>query len=236
MHRPNRGADPGFVPSSGLGRARRGGRAESDEKREAAARAVAARCRQCRPNIATARPADVDTADPCRLQKIRREARCVRRRGSCHLWALDRSRLFPAASTSSAPPVGARRHQDRDLGIDTGREGRGAASTRSGANERQARGQTTTIISPSGGRIPHSPTQLRTAFRSAESRYLDEGTLAQALRRVVRRLAARSRERFEDRIVRSAHFQPSRRGPVVESAAEGHRLPFMAPVCCTYTR
>jgi recombination protein RecR len=132
---------------------------------------------------------NVDTVDPCQLcQDPRRDARllCVVEEVA-DLWALDRSRLFPGRYHVLGGRLSALEGiRPEDLGIDTliGRVAAGGIDEVVLATNATLEGQTTAhYLAERLEKFPVRLTQLAHGLPvGGELDYLDEGTLAQALR------------------------------------------------------
>ena len=160
------------------------------KKREAALEPLLVALKAVADNLVTcANCGNVDTVNPCKLcQDPRRDARllCVVE-DVADLWALDRSRLFPGRyhvlGGRLSPLEGIR---PEDLGIDTliGRVAAGGIDEVVLAMNATLEGQTTAhYLAERLEKYPIRLTQLAHGLPvGGELDYLDEGTLAQALR------------------------------------------------------
>ena len=160
------------------------------KKREAAMEPLLAALQAVADNLVTCTTCgNVDTVDPCRLcQDLRRDARllCVVEEVA-DLWALDRSRLFPGRYHVLGGRLSALEGiRPEDLGIDTliGRVAAGGIDEVVLAMNATLEGQTTAhYLAERLEKFPVRLTQLAHGLPvGGELDYLDEGTLAQALR------------------------------------------------------
>ena len=160
------------------------------KKREAALEPLLAALQAVADNLVTCTACgNVDTVDPCRLcEDPRRDARllCVVEEVA-DLWALDRSRLFPGRYHVLGGRLSALEGiRPEDLGIDTlvGRVAAGGIDEVVLAMNATLEGQTTAhYLAERLEKYPIRLTQLAHGLPvGGELDYLDEGTLAQALR------------------------------------------------------
>ena len=160
------------------------------KKREAAMEPLLAALQAVADNLVTcATCGNVDTVNPCRLcQDLRRDERllCVVEEVA-DLWALDRSRLFPGRYHVLGGRLSALEGiRPEDLGIDTlvGRVAAGGIDEVVLAMNATLEGQTTAhYLAERLEKYPIRLTQLAHGLPvGGELDYLDEGTLAQALR------------------------------------------------------
>ena len=160
------------------------------KKREAALEPLLAALQAVADNLVTCTACgNVDTVDPCRLcEDPRRDARllCVVEEVA-DLWALDRSRLFPGRYHVLGGRLSALEGiRPEDLGIDTlvGRVAKGGIDEVVLAMNATLEGQTTAhYLAERLEKYPIRLTQLAHGLPvGGELDYLDEGTLAQALR------------------------------------------------------
>ncbi len=160
------------------------------KKREAAMEPLLAALQAVADNLVTcATCGNVDTVNPCRLcQDLRRDERllCVVEEVA-DLWALDRSRLFPGRYHVLGGRLSALEGiRPEDLGIDTliGRVAAGGIDEVVLAMNATLEGQTTAhYLAERLEKFPIRLTQLAHGLPvGGELDYLDEGTLAQALR------------------------------------------------------
>ena len=160
------------------------------KKREAAMEPLLAALQAVADNLVTcATCGNVDTVNPCRLcQDPRRDERllCVVEEVA-DLWALDRSRLFPGRYHVLGGRLSALEGiRPEDLGIDTliGRVAAGGIDEVVLALNATLEGQTTAhYLAERLEKFPIRLTQLAHGLPvGGELDYLDEGTLAQALR------------------------------------------------------
>lgn len=160
------------------------------KKREAAMEPLLAALQAVADNLVTcATCGNVDTVNPCRLcQDPRRDERllCVVEEVA-DLWALDRSRLFPGRYHVLGGRLSALEGiRPEDLGIDTliGRVAAGGIDEVVLAMNATLEGQTTAhYLAERLEKFPIRLTQLAHGLPvGGELDYLDEGTLAQALR------------------------------------------------------
>ena len=160
------------------------------KKREAALEPLLAALQAVADNLVTCTVCgNVDTVDPCRLcEDPRRDARllCVVEEVA-DLWALDRSRLFPGRYHVLGGRLSALEGiRPEDLGIDTlvGRVAAGGIDEVVLAMNATLEGQTTAhYLAERLEKYPIRLTQLAHGLPvGGELDYLDEGTLAQALR------------------------------------------------------
>ena len=160
------------------------------KKREAALEPLLAALQAVADNLVSCTVCgNVDTVDPCRLcEDPRRDARllCVVEEVA-DLWALDRSRLFPGRYHVLGGRLSALEGiRPEDLGIDTlvGRVAAGGIDEVVLAMNATLEGQTTAhYLAERLEKYPIRLTQLAHGLPvGGELDYLDEGTLAQALR------------------------------------------------------
>ncbi len=160
------------------------------KKREAALEPLLAALQAVADNLVSCTTCgNVDTVDPCRLcEDPRRDARllCVVEEVA-DLWALDRSRLFPGRYHVLGGRLSALEGiRPEDLGIDTlvGRVAAGGIDEVVLAMNATLEGQTTAhYLAERLEKYPIRLTQLAHGLPvGGELDYLDEGTLAQALR------------------------------------------------------
>ena len=160
------------------------------KKREAAMEPLLAALQAVADNLVTcATCGNVDTVNPCRLcQDLRRDERllCVVEEVA-DLWALDRSRLFPGRYHVLGGRLSALEGiRPEDLGIDAliGRVAAGGIDEVVLAMNATLEGQTTAhYLAERLEKFPIRLTQLAHGLPvGGELDYLDEGTLAQALR------------------------------------------------------
>ena len=160
------------------------------KKREAAMEPLLAALQAVADNLVTcATCGNVDTVNPCRLcQDLRRDERllCVVEEVA-DLWALDLSRLFPGRYHVLGGRLSALEGiRPEDLGIDTliGRVAAGGIDEVVLAMNATLEGQTTAhYLAERLEKFPIRLTQLAHGLPvGGELDYLDEGTLAQALR------------------------------------------------------
>jgi len=160
------------------------------KRRESALAPLVAALREVERNLVTcAVCGNVDTSDPCAVcADPRRDARalCVVEEVA-DLWALDRARLFPGRFHVLGGRLSALEGvRPEDLGIDTlvGRVAAGGIDEVVLAMNATLEGQTTAhYLAERLERFPIRLTQLAHGLPvGGELDYLDEGTLAQALR------------------------------------------------------